>query len=80
MPKSDGSPLDPLPDSAFDGEKYLVEIKPSDHKCKFKRISSNEIRCECGKGYRITSYNVCYTKLLRAFFGRKKVCALFLKK
>jgi len=51
MPKSDGSPLDPLPDSAFDGEKYLVEIKPSDHKCKFKRISSNEIRCECGKGY-----------------------------
>lgn len=51
MPKSDGSPLDPIQDESFDGEKYQVELKPSDHKCKFVKISPNEIRCPCGKGY-----------------------------
>jgi len=51
MPKSDGTPLDPLPNEAFDGEKYITELKPSDHKHKFVKISSNEIRCSCGAGY-----------------------------
>lgn len=51
MPKSDGTPLDDLPQEVFDGAKYTTELKPSDHKHKFKKISSNEIRCDCGVGY-----------------------------
>jgi hypothetical protein len=51
MPRSDGSPLDPIPEESFDGLKYTTELKKSDHKCKFIKISSNEIRCNCGKGY-----------------------------
>jgi hypothetical protein len=51
MPKSDGSPLDPIAPETFDGAKYTTELKPSDHKCKFIKISSNEIRCVCGRGF-----------------------------
>lgn len=51
MPKSDGSPLDPIPTEAFDGEKYSVELKKNDHVHKFTKINPSEIRCDCGVGY-----------------------------
>jgi len=51
MPNKDGSPLDPIVDSAFDGAKYTTELKKSDHTHKFKKINPNEIRCDCGCGY-----------------------------
>lgn len=51
MPKSDGSPLDPIPDESFDGAKYSIKLEPSDHKHKFTKINSNEVRCGCGVGF-----------------------------
>ena len=51
MPRSDGTPLDPLPPDAFDGVKYTVELKPFDHKHKFVKINPSEIRCSCGAGH-----------------------------
>jgi len=66
MPRSDGSPLDPISDESFDGEKYQVELKPNDHKCKFVKINPSEIRCQCGKGY--TGSNI--DTLLNAFDNR----------
>lgn len=51
MPKSNGEPLDPLPNEVYDGEKYSVELKPLNHKHKFTKVSSTEIRCGCGAGY-----------------------------
>lgn len=44
-------PLPPSNDEFWDGEKYSTELKQSEHKCKFKKISSTEIRCECGRGF-----------------------------
>ena len=44
-------PLPPSNDEFWDGEKYSVELKPSEHKCKFIKVSPNEIRCNCGKCY-----------------------------
>ena len=67
MPKSDGSPLDPIQDESFDGEKFSVELKPSNHKCKFKKITTTEIRCDCGRGY--TGNNI--DLLLKLFDNRK---------
>jgi hypothetical protein len=51
MPKSDGTPLDPLEPEAFDGAKYSIQLEPIDHKHIFKKISSTEIKCNCGVGY-----------------------------
>jgi len=67
MPKSDGSPLDPLPNEAFDGEKYSVELKPNDHKHKYVKMSPTEIRCNCGSGF--TGSNI--DTLLKLFDNRE---------
>lgn len=70
MPDKDGNLLPPLPPSSdpfWDGEKYSQEIKSSDHKCHFIKVSPTEIRCQCGKGYAGT--NIDY--LLAAFDNRK---------
>jgi len=67
MPKSDGSPLDPLPNETFDGEKYSVELKPSEHKHKYIKISPSEIRCNCGSGFNGSNIDT----LLRFFDNRE---------
>jgi len=69
MPKSDGTKLDPIPNDKFDGAKYTTELKKSDHVCHFKKISANEIRCDCGKGY--TGNNIDF--LLELFDKRSKI-------
>jgi hypothetical protein len=51
MPKPNGEPLDPIPEETFDGEKYTTELKKSDHVHKFYKVSSVEIKCNCGVGY-----------------------------
>lgn len=51
MEKNKLPPLPPSNDEFWDGEKYSVEVKPSDHKHKFVKVSLNEIRCSCGAGY-----------------------------
>lgn len=60
-------PLPPSKDEFWDGEKYSVELKEDGHKCKFKKISSTEIRCDCGRGY--TGNNI--DMLLNLFDKRK---------
>lgn len=49
--------LPPLPDDAFDGEKYSVDLpqhdslpKRCDHK-KATLASSTEVHCSCGSGW-----------------------------
>ena len=51
MPDINGETLPDIIPEAFDGAKYSIRLEPTDHKCKFEKINSNEIRCGCGKGY-----------------------------
>jgi hypothetical protein len=67
MPKSDGSPLDPIEPEAFDGNKYSIQLEPTDHKHVFTKISSNEIRCNCGVGFSGSNIDT----LLKLFDKRK---------
>lgn len=67
MPKSDGTPLDEIVDTSFDGNKYSIQLEPTDHKHTFTKISSNEIRCGCGVGF--TGNNI--DTLLKLFDKRK---------
>lgn len=67
MPKSDGTELDPIEDTSFDGAKYSIQLEPTDHKHIFKKINSTEIRCNCGVGF--TGNNI--DTLLKIFDKRK---------
>lgn len=51
MGKNNLPPLPPSNDEFWDGEKYSTELKQDNHKCKFVKINSNEIRCSCGRGF-----------------------------
>jgi hypothetical protein len=44
-------PLPPSNDEFWDGEKFSVEIKTTEHKHKFIKTSPTEIKCNCGVAY-----------------------------
>ncbi len=49
MPDTEGKPLPPIPDEAFDGNKEKTELKFP--KCSHKNarlIDAHTVRCSCG--------------------------------
>lgn len=44
-------PLPPSNDEFWEGEKFSAELKPTEHKHKYSKVSPTEIRCSCGSGY-----------------------------
>jgi hypothetical protein len=54
MPDSQGKPLQPLPNEAFEyGEKYTITLEenkkcPSNHKNVTYDDAKREVRCSCG--------------------------------
>ena len=52
----------------INGHFYIPNLKPGSYKLKVTYVSYNSAEIDNVKvqaGHRITSYNVCYTKLLR---------------
>ena len=59
MPLKNGSPLPPIEDSQFDGEKQSVELKFPKCKHDFIFITPSDVRCKkCGVGYTDTPRNL----------------------
>lgn len=59
------SKLPPLPDEAFDGERYTTELKPT--RCPHKNVKyvHGELRCSCGaawSGPNLASLYAAFTK------------------
>jgi hypothetical protein len=69
MPDSNGQPLPPLPEEAFDGHKEEAAIhktEPLPKTCNHKDvqiISGTEIRCGCGAGWTGASIMMIYNAL-----------------
>lgn len=62
--------LPPLPDEAFDGQRFEAPIhktkplpKRCTHKGKATLVSSTELKCECGSGWSGPNIHQLYTLL-----------------